>query len=74
MEKLYYNGSIITMEKGLYREALLVKDGRILFAGSRREAEVMAPLAKKMDLKGHTLMPGFIDAHSHFTGDRKSVV
>lgn len=74
MEKLYYNGSIITMEKGLYREALLVKDGRILFAGSRREAEVMAPLAKKMDLKGHTLMPGFIDAHSHFTGVAHSLL
>lgn len=69
MEKLFYHGSVITMEEdGLYAEAVLIKDGKILFAGSLKEAEAKAEAPEKIDLKGHTLLPGFIDAHSHFTG------
>lgn len=55
------------MEDILYAQALLVEDGVIRAVGS--EAEVRAAAGRDcemVDLKGHTLMPAFIDAHSHF--------
>jgi hypothetical protein len=67
---LYFNGDIITMEgdSANYVEALLVKDGVIRFAGSRVEAEKQAGGSPRLvDLKGKTLLPGFIDGHSHIT-------
>lgn len=57
------------MEDILYAQALLVEDGVIRAVGS--EAEVRAAAGRDcemVDLKGHTLMPAFIDAHSHFSG------
>lgn len=71
MGKTFYtNGTILTMnEKSLYAEAVCVKDGRIFSVGT--EEEVMAEREegdKVINLNGKTMMPGFIDAHSHFTG------
>ncbi len=67
MEKLFYNGTILTMESGGDApEAVLLRDGRIQFVGALQEARVQAaPDAEWVDLQGHCLMPGFIDAHSH---------
>lgn len=67
---VYYNGDIITMEgeSPQYVEALVVKDGKILFAGIKSEAINLAGNdAVMLDLKGKTLLPGFIDGHSHLT-------
>jgi predicted amidohydrolase YtcJ len=65
---LYYNGDIITMvgDTATYAEAVLVKDGKIAFAGSKAEAEKLDNKAALIDLEGKTLVPGFIDPHSHF--------
>ncbi len=47
-------------------EALAVKDGKILRAGTRAEVLAMpGPATRVIDLKGRCLMPGFIDTHSH---------
>lgn len=65
---IYYGGSIITMEgdTATYVEALAVKDGKILYVGEKAEAEKMKDSQTQMkDLEGKTLLPGFIDAHSH---------
>ena len=65
---MYYNGDIITMEgnQPVYAEALVVKDGKILFVGANDEAMKKAGKGHKMvDLQGKTLLPGFLDAHSH---------
>lgn len=65
---MYYNGDILTMEgdSATYAEALVVKDGRILFVGAKDEAMKAAGERHKMiDLKRQTMMPGFIDAHGH---------
>ncbi|WP_216349600.1 amidohydrolase [Mangrovimonas sp. DI 80] len=65
---VYYNGNIITMEGDTpeYVEALVVKDGKIAFAGNSNEAMTVAGSGHKMiDLKGHTLLPGFMDGHGH---------
>ena len=49
-------------------EALAVKDGRILAVGTRAELEksYQGEATKRVDLAGKTLVPGFIDGHSHF--------
>lgn len=68
METIYYNGDFITMkDEDDHIEALLVRDGKILYAGSKEEAERLSSDPKYYDLKGHTLMPSFIDPHGHIT-------
>ena len=49
-----------------YVEALLVKDGKIIFAGPKKQAEsLIEARAQYIDLKNRTLLSSFIDAHSH---------
>lgn len=69
MQKLYYGGDIITMrEEGDAPEALLAADGKIVYVGELAEARKRClPGAKEIDLKGRTLMPSFIDPHSHIS-------
>lgn len=74
MERVFYNGRIITMEKENAQEeltkapeAVLVRDGLIAAVGSLEEVLGLAgDEAVKCDLKGKCLMPSFIDSHSHF--------
>jgi predicted amidohydrolase YtcJ len=65
---IYYNGDIVTMEgdSAKYVEAVAVKEGKILFVGSKAEAEKMKSDSTAMiDLQGKTMLPGFIDPHIH---------
>lgn len=66
-DKLYFGGPILTMEDEQPRvEAVAVKEGRIVFAGSMAEAGVLADAGTvRADLKGRTMLPGFVDAHGH---------
>ncbi|MEC3906078.1 amidohydrolase [Tamlana sp. 2201CG12-4] len=66
---MYYGGDILTMEKmePTYVESVVTKDGKIAFTGSQAEAEKLFKNAKKINLEGKTLIPGFIDSHSHFS-------
>ncbi len=65
---LFYHGDILTMETRKDRpEAVVVSGGRIARVGTLEEALKFAPKAEKVDLQGQTLMPAFIDAHSHIT-------
>ena len=66
---VYYGGDILTLEGDTpqYVEALVVRDGKIEFAGASGEAMEVAGAGHKMaDLAGKTLLPGFIDGHAHF--------
>ena len=66
---VYYNGDILTMEgdNPKYVEAVLVKDDKIAFVGGVQDALAQAGTNANMhDLKGHTLLPGFIDTWGHF--------
>ena len=68
MQQLYYNGTILTMERPLYAQAVLVEEGRILSVGNLEELTGQAkPGTERIDLEGHTLLPAFIDSHSHFS-------
>ena len=67
-KKLFYNGDILTLEDELYAEAVLVEDGKIKAVGKKDELMIQNSDAEMIDLQGKTLMPSFIDAHSHFFG------
>ncbi len=67
---LYRGGPIITMDGDTPRtvEAVVTRGDRIAFAGTEKQARKAAGKdAAVRDLGGATLLPGFIDAHSHFT-------
>ena len=66
-QTIYTNGCIITMRDSQPTvEALLVEDGIIKAAGSLEEVTKAAQIdAQRIDLAGRTLLPGFIDSHSH---------
>ena len=68
-DAIYYGGDIITLEgdSAIYPEAVLVREGKIQFVGTKDAAIKQASEAYSMvDLKGKTLVPGFIDGHQHF--------
>ena len=69
MQKLYYGGDIVTMVREEDApEAVLTEDGQIRFVGSLKEARALCGAdAELIDLKGRTLMPSFIDGHSHIS-------
>lgn len=64
---LYTGGTIYTMEPGVsVAEAVLVENGRIQAVGKRTELEKDAE--KVVELEGKTMLPAFIDSHSHLMG------
>ena len=63
MKKLYFGGTILTMDKENKKtQALLTENGKIIALG---KYEDLKGDALEIDLKGKTLMPGFVDGHSH---------
>lgn len=66
MQTLFYGGHILTMDEPEYTDAVLVENGKILALGDREKLGKIAPRCKKVDLKGAAMLPGFVDAHSHF--------
>ncbi|QQO07709.1 amidohydrolase [Breznakiella homolactica] len=63
---IYHNGDIITMAEPLYAEAVRVEGGKITHIET--SADIMKLSDRNtmlVDLKGKTLLPSFIDTHSH---------
>ena len=50
--------------RGVIGSALTIQNGRILNVG---QAMPLGPGAKTIDLRGRTVVPGFFDAHVHYT-------
>lgn len=66
MKKIYFNGDFITLEAGNV-EAILIEDRIIKNVGSKEKIlSIQDEQTELVDLKGKTMMPAFIDAHSHF--------
>jgi predicted amidohydrolase YtcJ len=61
------NGKIATVDPAVrFVEALAIRDGRVLAAGSRADVERLAgPATKRIDVGGRTVVPGLIDTHAH---------
>jgi predicted amidohydrolase YtcJ len=67
---IFTNGNIHTVDaRDSIAEAVAVADGRILAVGSNTEVTATAgPTTQRIDLRGRSVTPGFIDAHHHFVG------
>lgn len=69
-DAIYFGGPIITINDAApSAEAVATKGGKIVAVGARASvfAAEKGEATKLYDLKGRTLIPGFVDAHSHFT-------
>ncbi|MBT8325043.1 MAG: amidohydrolase [Winogradskyella sp.] len=66
---LVVNATIYTVDSNFSTaEALAVKDGKIVGVGSQTDIESQFEALDVLDAEGHTVTPGFIDAHCHFLG------
>ena len=68
-DAIYVGGPIVTINDAQPEaEALAVKDGKILAVGSKADIEKAhkGNTTEVVDLAGKTLMPSFLDGHSHY--------
>ncbi len=67
MQTLFYAGDILPMTgENDTAEAVITNDGKIEFVGELSKARELLEIgAEEVNLEGKTLMPAFIDAHSH---------
>jgi len=67
-ETIYHGGTIHTMNRAApSAEAIAVAGGSIVAVGTRADCESLADgNTRRVDLGDSTLLPGFIDGHSHF--------
>jgi predicted amidohydrolase YtcJ len=65
---LFHNGRVLTIDQSNPQaEAVFIRDGRIHAVGSNADlAPFRTAATTVIDLDGATLMPGIIDAHTHF--------
>jgi predicted amidohydrolase YtcJ len=66
-ELILYNANIITIDNRRPRaQAVAIADARFLAVGDNEQVRGLATgRTKKIDLGGRTVVPGFIDAHTH---------
>lgn len=67
-DAIFIGGDIVTVDDAHPgAEALAVKGGKIVAIGTRAEVEkTKGASTKVVDLAGRTLLPAFLDAHSHY--------
>ncbi len=67
-DAIYHGGDIITVDdKNPSAQAVAVKGGEIVAVGQQDDVfKFKGDATRVIDLKGKTLVPGFIDGHSHF--------
>lgn len=72
MRRLFYNGTIITMDGGGIADSFLVEGNRIRKAGRAEDLvksyRIDGSNCEIVDLNGRTVLPGLIDSHGHFLG------
>ena len=68
MKTIFYNGDFITLESNK-ADAILIENGIIKKVGTIEEIFNYKDSNTEIhDLEGKTMMPAFMDAHSHFSG------
>jgi predicted amidohydrolase YtcJ len=69
-----FNGKIVTVDDAFsIREAVVIKDGRILAVGGN-ELRSRYPGARAIDLRGRMVIPGFHDTHIHLAGHSRRYI
>lgn len=66
---ILWGGKIITVDpKKPAARAVAIRDGRFLKVGSNEEVKALAGRkTRRIDLRGRTVTPGFIDSHQHLS-------
>ena len=69
-DTIYHNGTVLTInDQQPSAEAVAVRDGIIIAVGDEAQVlQLAGDLTRKFDLGGKTLLPGFVDSHSHAYG------
>src|SRR5579863_4751174 len=70
------NGRVFTADPARpYVQALAIGGGRILAVGADGAVVALAgPATRRVDLKGHLVIPGFNDAHYHLSVEPRGAV
>ncbi|MQC26621.1 MAG: hypothetical protein DWG76_04115 [Chloroflexi bacterium] len=68
---IFHNGEVLSMQLGFPTyAAIAIHDDLILKLGSDEDILALAgPATRVIDLQGLTLMPGFVDPHTHYLKD-----
>ncbi|HXY14797.1 MAG TPA: amidohydrolase [Terriglobales bacterium] len=66
-DRIFFNAKVFTADpQNPYAEAVAIRGDKILAVGNLLEVAMSASKdGERIDLKGKTLFPGFIDSHSH---------
>lgn len=72
-DSIFYNAKIVTVDNesfssniGTIAQAMAIRDKKILATGSNGEIRALAgPATQMIDLRGRTVVPGFIMVHNH---------
>jgi predicted amidohydrolase YtcJ len=66
-DTVFVNGHVVTLdEAGTVVQAVAVRDGRIVATGGNKQMRRLAgPQTEVVDLRGRTVLPGFVDGHVH---------
>lgn len=63
---IFTNGVVLPIRPAVETQALAIRGGLVVAVGSDKEiARYKGPSTKVVDLKGKTLMPGFVEPHTH---------
>jgi predicted amidohydrolase YtcJ len=67
-DTVLYNGQVLTVDDSFtIGEAVAIRDSKFLAVGDSERIRAMAgPETRLIDLDGKTVVPGFIDTHTHF--------
>jgi hypothetical protein len=67
-DAIYHGGDIVTVDdNNPTAAAVAIKNGKIVAVGTEDAVfKLKGDVTRVIDLKGKTLLPGFIDGHSHF--------
>jgi predicted amidohydrolase YtcJ len=77
MGTLWFGGTIYTLQyEGHHVEAVLTEEQKIIDVGTVEELERKYPtiITEKRDLKGNTMIPGFVDSHLHLIGHGEKLI
>lgn len=68
-DKIFFNGNIYLVDNNFsVAEAFAIQNGKIKQTGTTQDILDGFNSTEKIDLKGATVFPGFIDSHCHFYG------
>ena len=61
------NANVLTMDAALpHARALVTAGGKVLGGVDSREDAIASHAHERIDLKGMTVVPGFVESHCHF--------